>query len=288
MRRCETVRKGIVKHQHGTPNEILRQEEEAMLAAVNRALASTSNAQTIGRNGEIPLRDFLNRYLPYTLRAATGHFMAPNGELSPQIDVIILDARYPLLAENADSSVLAMLHSVVGTFEVKTRLATHHIGKICKDAIRIMSLAEQVKGYAGNGWGDVMTNAFAYGCVNKLDALAAKYEKECKPDQAGLDISILRLHPSDQAISTPLGIELHFEPTSTDDSSDTVCGYVPLRIPQFTPLSDLYYTLVQNAYYTLGRRNHSLSDIGQHVMDYMSWSSCTLEKYYKLKANMHQ
>ena len=84
-----------------------------MLACVNKAITSSSNAQTIGRNGEIPLRDFLNHYLPYTFRATTGHFVTPEGELSPQLDVMILDTRYPLLAHNADSSVLSMLHAVV-------------------------------------------------------------------------------------------------------------------------------------------------------------------------------
>lgn len=40
-----------IKHQHGTPNPIIKQEEEAILAVVNRALESSSNAQIIGRNG---------------------------------------------------------------------------------------------------------------------------------------------------------------------------------------------------------------------------------------------
>ena len=158
--------KGIIKHEHGTPNPILREEEKSMLAVVDRAVASTSNAQIIGRNGEIPLRDFLNRYLPYTLRAETGHFLAPNGELSPQIDVMLLDARYPLLAQNEDGSVLAMLHSVVTTLEVKTRLTTNHIAKMWQDAVRIMSLARQVKGYSGDEFGSIQTRGFAYGCVS--------------------------------------------------------------------------------------------------------------------------
>ena len=259
-----------------------------MLAVVNLSLASTSNPQTIGRNGEIPLRDFLNRYLPYTLRAATGQFVPPNGELSPQIDVMILDTRYPLLAENEDGSVLAMLHSVIGAIEVKTRLATSHIKKMWDDAVRITSLAEQIKGYSGNKWGAVMMSGFAYGCANRLEVLEAEYEKEGKPEIAGLDISILRLHPSDQAPNTPLGVEFHFEPTFADDSSDTVTGYDLISIPQFTPLSDFYYNLVQTAYYTLGHRDHSLSDIGRHIMNYMSWSTCPWEKYYELKDNIRQ
>jgi len=277
------MRKRYIKHQHGTPNPIMKQEEEAILVAVNRALESSSNSQTIGRNGEIPFREFLNRYLPYTLRAATGHFVSPDGELSPQIDVMILDARYPLLAVNDDGSVLAILHSLVSTIEVKTRLSTGDIKKIWKDAARIMSLASQVNGYSGEYWGAVMTCAFAYGCANKLDSLESIYEKVGTPDLTGLDINILRLHPSDQIENNALGVEFHFVPISKDDSSDMITGYEMRSLPKFTPLSDLYYQLVQNAYYTLGQRNQGFTDIGRQVMDYMSWSTCSWEKYYEMK-----
>jgi len=140
--------KRIIKHEHGKPNPIFVSEEQGLLAAVDKALGSTPSSQSIGRSGEIPLRDFLNRYLPYTIRAVTGHFVPPSGRLSPQIDIMILDARYPLLAENADGSVLAMLHSVIKTIEVKTRITTRDISKAWKDAIEIMGLASEIANYS--------------------------------------------------------------------------------------------------------------------------------------------
>ena len=179
-----------------------------MIAAINRALASTSNAQIIGRNGEMPLRDFLNRYLPYTLHAATGHFVTPSGRLSPQIDIMLLDPRYPLLSENADGSVLVMLHSVVATIEVKTRLASKDIRKMREDAIKINTLAGEVEGYAYNteGWGMIEPWGFAYGCTNRLNTLEDKYTREGKPEEAGLDICLLRSHPKDAMHVQPLGL----------------------------------------------------------------------------------
>jgi hypothetical protein len=43
------VKKKVIKHKHGTPNPIpiLLQEEEAMLAAVKKAVSSTPNPQSI-------------------------------------------------------------------------------------------------------------------------------------------------------------------------------------------------------------------------------------------------
>ena len=55
--------------------------------------------------------------------------MAPDGSLSPQLDVVLVDARYPLLAQNTDGSVLVMLHSVLKTIEVKTRATSSDITK---------------------------------------------------------------------------------------------------------------------------------------------------------------
>lgn len=117
------------KHNHGTNNEIIEQEEKSILLAVDRALSSSSNSQTIGRNGELPLIDFLNKYLPPTLKAVSGHFLTPNGNISPQIDVMIIDTRYPFLSVNLDGSVLAMLHSVIHTIELKTNLISSDIKK---------------------------------------------------------------------------------------------------------------------------------------------------------------
>jgi uncharacterized protein DUF6602 len=60
---------------------------------VKHALASSPNSQTIGRNGELPFLHFLQRYLPATPRATSGHFVTPSGSISPQIDVIVADAK---------------------------------------------------------------------------------------------------------------------------------------------------------------------------------------------------
>ncbi len=264
----------ILKHEPGTPNPILIQEEKSMIALVNKALASTSNAQTIGRNGEIPLRNFFNRYLPYTFRPATGHFITPSGCLSPQIDIMILDSRYPLLSENADGSVLSMLHSLIATIEVKTSLSAKDIKKMWKDSIEIMSLASEVQGYGGFKWGTVIPHGFAYGSRNRLNTLKDRYVEAGQPEESTLDICLLRLHPKDQKNPKEIGVELHFEPILEDDKNNQITEHIPTCRPSFTPLSDLYYNIVQTSYYTIGSRNYSYSDIGRHVSNYMSWATC--------------
>ncbi len=258
-----------IKHEHATPNPIILQEEELLLAIIDKALASSTNSQTIGRNGEIPLRDFFSRYLPYTFRAVTGHFVTPDGFLSPQIDVMILDARYPLLAQNADGSVLAMLHSVIKIIEVKTRLSTRDLKKMWADCVEIMELASEIESNELGKWGSISTVAFAYRSSQGLDTLEAKYTQLCKPQSSALDIHVLRLPYEDYPPT--IGFEFHFEPFF--DAGDTVIDYEEVTRPYYNGLSDLYYRLVQDAYYTLETRGYSYGDVGRHIMDYMSWST---------------
>ncbi|MCH7499241.1 MAG: hypothetical protein IH886_04425 [Nitrospinae bacterium] len=271
----------IYKHKHGTPNPIIQQEEKAILLAVDRALCSSSNSQTIGRNGEVPLLTFLNRYLPPTLKATSGHFITPSGNLSPQLDIMVVDSRYPLLAENSDGSVLAMLHSVAQIIEVKTNLSSKVIKKSWNDSVKIMELATDIDGYGGGLWGAISTEVMAYRCAQKLDTIENSYFSEGKPNKAALDVYILRFPDKDQPVEQEIGGCLHFEPTEDEQESGSVDTFLPTFSASYTPLSDFYYRLVQKSYYTLGARDFSLTDLGEHFMLYMSWSTASWDELYK-------
>jgi uncharacterized protein DUF6602 len=265
------------KPAHGSPNPIMLSEQRAILATVDRALASSGNAQVIGRNGEIPLRQFFNRYLPFTLRAATGHFVSPAGRLSPQIDLLLLDARYPLLAENPDGSVLAMLHAVVAATEVKTRLTTRDVRRGWKSACSIMEISNDVKGYGKpSGFSSVHTEAIAYRVAQSLETTETAYVEAATPDCAGFDVYVLSVPDADQPRGSLLGAELHMEPIGGKGR------FVPTFRLSHTLLADIYYRLVQDAYYTLSERNWSHGDIGRHVMEYMAWATCSWNEYAAL------
>lgn len=273
------------KHKHGTKNPVIEQEEKSILASVDRALSSSPNSQTIGRNGELPLLSFLNRYLPPTFRSVSGHFITPNGNISPQIDIMVLDSRYPLLAENMDGSVLAMLHSVVWTIEVKTNITSTDIKKISKDIKKIRLLMNEVELFnPPHSFCAPTTLAFAYRTRNKLESIERAYYEHCQPNEFHYDLTILR--SSELEINSEIiGCQIHFEPTfeeSLEDlklegfSDSEINGkHVLLTRPSHTPLSDFYYSLVQRGYYSLGDRNFCFHDIGAHIMSYMSWSTAS-------------
>lgn len=262
-----------VKHKHGTPNPIIEQEEEGILTSVDRALASSSNSQIIGRNGEVPLRNFLKRYLPYSIRAETGHFVAPSGKLSPEIDVLILDARYPLLSENTDGSVLAMMHSVISTIEVKTRIRTTDINKMWSNSALIGIMSSEIIDKKAS-FGGIQTIGLAYKSQNRLRTIADKFFKVGQAyltkSEGYMDLFLLRLPEKDVTRTRKAGAFFHFEGNHkpTENNSHT-----PFLLPMHTPLSDFYYMLIQDSYYCLDARDYNFNDIGEHFMAYMSWST---------------
>jgi len=261
-----------IKHIHGTPNEIIQTEEKSMLALIDRAIASKSNPQTIGRSGEIPLMSFLDRHFPNTLSVKSGNFVTPNGDLSPQIDILVLDSRYPLLSENSDGSVIAMLHSVISCIEIKTNIKNKDLQGIWKTSKTVRSLANVVFNDP-KGFGNVDYMCFSYRCGQRLDSFTNKYFEIFSNIEGYTDLYLLHLPEKDLIESKRSGALFHFEPDVENEESVNNPEYMPLFIPQHTPLSDFYYSLIQNSYYCLDYRGYGVGDIAQHFQDYMSWST---------------
>lgn len=260
-----------IKHKHGTPNPVVETEERLMLATVDRALTSSGNSQTIGRSGEIPIQSFLSRHLPNTFVVKSGHFMAPSGQLSPQIDILIIDSRYPLLAENMDGSVLAMLHSVIYCIEVKTNIRTTDLEKIRENSKTIIGLAAEVFN-SFDHFDNVSCICFAYRTGNRIETLANNFFALFLDDSTHTDLYLLRVPAPDRIGKRENGAFLHLEPDCSEDTT-VVENWTPTSAAIHTPLSDFYYHLIQGAYYCLDARNYSFGDIGAHIMDYMSWST---------------
>lgn len=252
----------FVKQRHGHPNPILKQEEISLLAALDRTQHSTSNSQILGRNGEKALIGFLNRHLPATFHTTTGHFVTPSGVLSPEIDVLVLDARYPFLAKNDDGSVVAMLHSVLAAIEVKLTLTKIEIGKIRKNSTRIEELSKEVFPDAST-WESFFQTTFAYKTRLRLQTVANHFFENWSERGINTGIELLRIPETDHFDDEgPLGASIWLEG-----------GEQPTVATTISPLSDLYYRLTQNSFYILSSRGYEFGDLGQHMMEYMNWGT---------------
>ncbi|MDT3735872.1 MAG: hypothetical protein ROZ00_06595 [Denitratisoma sp.] len=253
---------GFKQQRHGHINPIFAHEEASILAAVDKAYSSSKNSQNFGKNGETALCSFLNRYLPISFRSVSGHFVTPSGQLSPELDVMVIDSRYPLLAENEDGSVLTMLHSVIATIEVKLTLVKKEILKIRKNALIVSGV--QTEAFPSSGeWGGIIQLAFAYRAGITLDTVADHYFDGHSPQDPASSICVLRVHDRDQTTSEgPLGAHVWLE-----------AGQQLATATTLAPLSDFYYRLVQDGFYTLATRNFDFGDLSQHLMLYMNWGT---------------
>lgn len=267
------------KQEHGEPNPIFREEEARILSAKDQAVAS-GNPQVIGRNGEILIADFLRRYLPAAFRVETGFFITPEGCLSPQIDILILDARYPLLSHNKDGSIIAMLHSVVQVIEVKTTVRKRDVRAILEAAAKVFELSTSV--FPRHLHGAISMVAIGYGPSARLNTIEAHFFDRARQVRE-CDLLLLRVRPAEiESDAAIVGAELHWEPDGPDPPEHATVprlAEIPINewieTTRFThaPLSDLYYTLVQNAYYTIDARGFDFGDIGAQMMAYMAWGT---------------
>ncbi len=256
---------------------IFKQEEKAILLSVDKAKASSNNSQTIGRNGEIPMITFLNNYLPPTLKAVSGHFMSINSVKSPQIDIMILDTRYPLLGYNSDGTVLAMAHSVLYIIEIKTNCNKNDISKTSQNFEKIRNLINDIWNDENSEWKKPMFLLLAYKIVPKIAKIEEAYFEFCEPNSNHFDISILRSNENNEH-----GNLIHFEPTQHWDKSkidklefiDLIKkDFILTSFQERTPLSDLYYSLIQDSYRILEDRSYTFGEISSHFNDYLNWST---------------
>ena len=93
-----------------------------------QAVQGGRHTQEKGHRREVALRDFLRDHLPPQYGLARGEVASYWGDLSPQIDLLIYDARMPRLLHSGDSSILP-IESIYAAIEVKPNLSKHNLRK---------------------------------------------------------------------------------------------------------------------------------------------------------------
>lgn len=242
-------------------HEAIAHEETKLLSSVDQTIAASKNSANIGSTGEREVVKFLNKYLPSCFRCVSGHFLMPSGQRSPQIDVMVLDARYPLLSQNADGSALAMFHSIIATVEIKTMLGKREIASVWSTTSKIRAMEQQRIPVTGSPM-RLYQVCLAYRCSVKMETLQKHFFARPPIDKPFVFLWLLRLKENDQKESGSLGAALWFEGNK-----------VPWTLTTISPLSDFYYDLNQQALYEIGSRKLDFNDIGGHLMEYFHWGT---------------
>lgn len=96
---------------------------------------STEDPGTAGDQGEENWADLLRQWLPPNYQVVTkGRIVFPDGEATPQIDILVLRGTYP---PRLLSKKLYLSSGVVAAFECKNTLKAEHIQKAAKTAAEV-------------------------------------------------------------------------------------------------------------------------------------------------------
>lgn len=95
--------------------------QSSLAAQIERIRAGSKHSTIKGTSIEVVLRRVLGEYLPGHFSIRPGQLANSDGELSPQLDIMVYDGNaFPRLAVNEDSSVIVCCESVVAVVECKT------------------------------------------------------------------------------------------------------------------------------------------------------------------------
>ena len=133
-----------------------------------------------------------------------GHFVAPDGEMSPEIDVMLVDPQYPYLSQNENGSVVAMMHSVLSTIEVKLNLKGKEIKKIRKDTSTIQRFSNKV--FPGGSWSKIFQYGIAYKTGFRLETVEKNFFVGYEENPPYTDLYILRLRKMCPKKNSTLGL----------------------------------------------------------------------------------
>ena len=114
---------------------------ESVRAQTERARAGSGHSGIKGAAIEVVLRNLLRQYVPTTFSIGTGQFANADGELSPQVDVLVYDAAvFPHLSVNEDGSVVVCGESVFAVAECKAQWdaaeVANHFRRFCSVALK--------------------------------------------------------------------------------------------------------------------------------------------------------
>lgn len=123
---------------------------DSLIAQTDRARLGSRHTQIKGGSIEHVIRRTLQDYMPSNFKIGTGQIANNKNNISPQIDVLVYDARtFPRLAVNEDSSVIVCSESVFAAVECKSSWDIKTVSNHFKNFVKVESTRYGYFGDAG-------------------------------------------------------------------------------------------------------------------------------------------
>lgn len=121
-------------------SEHLKRLCASLIAQTDRIRAGSKHTVIKGTSIEVVIRRILKEYMPHKFEIGTGQVANRHNEISPQIDILIYDAKtFPRLAVNEDSSVIVCCECVSAAIECKAAWDRKKVSKHFANFINVDS-----------------------------------------------------------------------------------------------------------------------------------------------------
>jgi hypothetical protein len=243
---------------HGKQNPSFFQKEEELIAKLRQISHSTGSPQQIGKAVEDFIASFLRELLPVDFRVETRcKVIDHKGNYSREIDLAIVNAKFPRLFSATEGSSLLMLESVKVVFELKRSLDSNEISDVFVKANDWVSFDKRGTGKKSKCCGAPFITLCIESKIEEktirrqLIKESIKYNKKLN----NILIYILRIKENEKRDpkKPPLGVFLWWEGL-TDLSFNLTAS----------PLSDCIYELHQMIYD---------NDMRELIQKYFNWGS---------------
>jgi hypothetical protein len=167
----------------GEQNPSFFQKEEELIAKLRQISHSTGSPQQIGTTVEDFIASFLKGLLPVDFRVETRcRVIDKKGNYSREIDLAIVNGKFPKLFSTTDGSSLLMYESIETVFELKRSLDSKEISDLFAKAYDWQIFSTKATGGKTN-WPEDSFKGFIGLCIEskiELRTLNRKLSEESK------------------------------------------------------------------------------------------------------------
>lgn len=247
------------------PVSVMIKEEESVIASAEKSVFGSGNPSIHGANGEQILLQFLDKYVPGCFRFTSGHALRADGEMSPQIDLMLVDSRFPPLSVHNDGTTLEMMEAVLSVVSVKKQL---NKGEFDEQERYALKCAAFFAGAVENG--KLVRNKYppvfyviVYHSKMLEERVVAHMETVEVLSNQMFTIFCLRMPEKDRKRGLGPGAIFRYDGIGKDVSLFSIFSTAPL--------SDFYFMMIQDAYYSMDEHYPKFKALGILLMKYYTW-----------------
>lgn len=251
-----------------------RKIAETMMASVEVGQSATAHSSTKGRNTEFILINFLRKFLPAKYSLSQGQIVSPQGELSPQLDIIIHDeTTFPVATVLEGGEKVVFAHSVYAVIAVKSLLSVINSRSQAIDLIENLRKTRDLENKVNESMSSVLVNRnkvkFSYfGFVFRNDENNVAQKLNDSDSNAPDFLTALAILDASRGNERGLYVNPHF---CTEDTPNNVSKEIVHKPKEGNTLLAFYRTLFNRLCENDVAEVGDLTETRKIIKEYKPW-----------------